>query len=242
MIDIKNLNYSIKNKTVLKDVNLRIADGEFAAILGPNGAGKTTLLRIILGLIKNYHGAIKIDGVPNDKWLKKNIIGYLPQAESFDIDFPATSRDITLMGYAGIKGLFSYFNQDDKNKADYYLRKVGLTGKEDQYIGSLSGGEFQRVLLSRALIAESNYIFLDEPEASLDQEGVNGFFTLLKELNNEGKTILVVSHDINILSKYCNFLICLNKTLHFHDQVELCNSEVIKTMYGDVTRIIEKEY
>ena len=242
MIEIKNLNYHIKGKAILEDINLTIADGEFAAVLGPNGAGKTTLLKIILGLINDYKGSVYIDGEPNKKWLRKNIIGYLPQGESFDVDFPATVRDITLMGYAGIKGLFSPFKKEDKDRASKCLEKVGLAGKENQYIGSLSGGEFQRVLLSRALIGNSRYLFLDEPEGSLDKRGVAGFFRLLKELNDNGITILVVSHDINVLTQYCNFLICLNKRLHFHNKKELFNSEVVTKLYGDVTRIIEKGY
>lgn len=242
MITIKNLNYYIDKKHILEDVNLTIKDGEFAAVLGPNGAGKTTLLKIILGLTGDFQGSVTIDSVPQKIWLRKNIIGYLPQGETFEVTFPATARDITLMGYAGIKGLFSRFSRSDKNRADRCLKKVGLAGKEDRYIGSLSGGEFQRVLLARAIISDSRYLFLDEPEASLDQEGVDGFFRLLKELNREGKTIVVVSHDINVLNKYCSFLICLNRTLHFHDKAELFNSEVVKKMYGSVTKIIEKEY
>ncbi len=242
MIEIKNLNYSIKGKQVLENINLTINDGEFAAILGPNGAGKTTLLKIILNLIKDYQGSILVDGTNIKTRPEKRIIGYLPQNETFDIDFPATARDITLMGYAGIKGLFKRFSDTDRNIADNCLRKVGLSGKESQYIGSLSGGEFQRVLLSRALISDSKYLFLDEPEASLDKQGVAGFFELLRQLNKTGKTILVVSHDINILTKYCSLLICLNRTLHFHDKAELFNSEIITNMYGEATRILEKDY
>jgi len=242
MIEIKNLNYSVKENSILENINLTINDGEFAAILGPNGAGKSTLIKIVLDLIKGYSGKVTIDGTFNKSWLKKNIIGYLPQGETFDVDFPATAREITLMGYAGIKGLVSRFSEKDKLLADKCLRKVGLAGKEMQYIGSLSGGEFQRVLLARALISGSRYLFLDEPEANLDQRGVVDFFKLLKELNNQGKTIVVVSHDINILTKYCSLLICLNRTLHFHDKVDLFNSEVVKKMYGDVTKIIEKDY
>lgn len=242
MIEIKNLNYSIKGKQVLKDINLTIQDGEFAAILGPNGAGKTTLLKIILNLIRDYRGTVLIDGKDIKRDPHQQIIGYLPQNETFDADFPATARDITLMGYAGIKGLFRRFSAIDRQNADTCLSKVGLQGKEDRYIGSLSGGEFQRVLLARALISDSKYLFLDEPEASLDKQGVSGFFDLLKALNNAGKTILTVSHDINILTRYCSFLICLNHTLHFHDRTELFNSAIITKMYGKATRILEKSY
>jgi len=242
IIEIKNLNYKINHKPILENIDLKIKEGEFAAILGPNGAGKTTLLKIILGMIDDYRGKILISGKPNKEWLKQNRIGYLPQGEKQETDFPATALDITLMGYAGVKGLFRSFSNEDRERACSFLTQVGMTDKEHQYIGSLSGGEFQRVLLARALMSGSNLIFLDEPEASLDTEAVKGFFQLLKELNRQGKTIVVVSHDLNILTQHTSFLICLNKTLHFHDRTELLNAEVIKRTYGEAVKLVDKLY
>lgn len=242
MIEIKNLYYRVNNKLILEDINLIIKKGDFVAILGPNGAGKTTLLKILLGLINDYRGLVSIDGIPKQQWLKRNIIGYLPQGEQLESDFPATALDITLMGYAGVKGLFRSFNTADRKRAISYLQQVGLQGKEQQYISSLSGGEFQRVLLARALMSESQILFFDEPEASLDTESVRGFFQLMNDLNKQGKTIIVVSHDLNILTQHASFLICLNKTLHFHDRSELLNADVIKKTYGEAVKLIEKVY
>ncbi len=242
MISIKNLNYQKNGKIILKDISVSIQEGDFVAILGPNGAGKTTLLKIILGLISDYSGTVEIDNLSSHKWLRNNIIGYLPQGEKFDTDFPATALDITLMGYAGIKGLFKSFNKEDKNKAKLCLEQVGLLDKSNQYISTLSGGEFQRVLLARALISGSRYLFLDEPEANLDREGVRGFFQLLKEINSEGRTIVVISHDINILTEHCNMLICLNKTLHCHSKTELMSGEMLQAFFGDTMKVIDKEY
>ncbi|MCB5230514.1 MAG: metal ABC transporter ATP-binding protein [Candidatus Cloacimonas sp.] len=242
MITIKNLNYKIGRHSILEDINLTIQQGEFVAILGPNGAGKTTLLKLIIGEISNYQGSIEINGVNNQEWLKKNRIGYLPQKEFFDLDFPATALDIVLMGIVSQKGLFKTFNKKERAKGIEYLNLVGLKNKEHQYISSLSGGEYQRVLLARALMTESNLIFLDEPEANIDRNTVTDFFELLKDLNQQGKTIIVVSHDINVMTKYCTFLICLNKTLHFHDRTELFNADVVRRSYGDSVQLIEKDY
>ncbi len=242
VIEIRDLNYNINRKPILQDINLSIKEGEFAAILGPNGAGKTTLLRIILGMIEDYRGTVFISGKPNREWLKQNRIGYLPQAEKQEADFPATALDITLMGYAGVKGLFHPFSDRDRKQAYTFLKQVGMANKEQQYIGSLSGGEFQRVLLARALMSGSDLLFLDEPEASLDTEAVKGFFQLLKELNRQGKTIVVVSHDLHILTQHTSFLICLNRTLHFHDKTELLNAEVIKRTYGEAVKLVDKIY
>ncbi|MBW6515534.1 MAG: metal ABC transporter ATP-binding protein [Candidatus Cloacimonetes bacterium] len=242
MIEIRNLNYQVNNKIILKDINLFLKKGEFIAILGPNGAGKSTLVKIIIALINDYRGTVLIEGSPNRQWMKKNRIGYLPQGEKLDADFPATALDIVLMGYAGTKGLFRSFSSSDKERAYHYLEIVGLVGKELQYIGSLSGGEFQRVLLARALMSESEIFFLDEPEASLDTESVKGFFQLLNDINQQGKTIIVVSHDLNILTQHTSFLICLNKTLHFHDKTELLSAETIKKTYGEAVKLVDKIY
>jgi zinc transport system ATP-binding protein len=242
MIEIKSLSYRINNKVILEDIDLLIKKGEFAAILGPNGAGKTTLLNIIIGTINGYRGSVFIEGKTNRQWLKENRIGYLPQREKYDSDFPATALDIALMGCAGVKGLFRSFSGADRERALSCLSQVGLDNKEDRYIGSLSGGEFQRVLLARALMSESRILFLDEPEASLDTESVKGFFQLLKELHQHGMTIIVISHDLNILTEHTSFLICLNKKLHFHDRTELVNAEIIKKTYGEAVNLIDKVY
>ena len=109
-------------------------------------------------------------------------------------------------------------------------------------IGELSGGQLQRVFLARALVSESRYLILDEPEASVDMPGVKSFFELLKELNEAGKTIITISHDLNTLSQYCSFLICLNRRLHCHTQTDLVNAELIHKTFGEAVRIIEKKY
>jgi zinc transport system ATP-binding protein len=122
------------------------------------------------------------------------------------------------------------------------LSLTGIAHLANHQIGSLSGGELQRVFLARALISDSKYLILDEPEASLDQPGVQSLFILLKDLNKAGKTILTISHDLNILSEYCTFLICLNRKLHCHTSAELVNAEIIHKTFGDTMRLIEKDY
>lgn len=241
MIEVENLNYYIDNKIILKDINFKINRGDFTSIIGPNGAGKSTLLKVILGLINSYKGTIRIDGEPHKSWLKKNIIGYVPQKEQFANDFPATVTDIVLMGLAGRKGLFRGFSAADKKHAIRVMEEVEIDRFKDSYIGTLSGGEFQRVLLARAIICDAAYIFLDEPETSVDRRGVAHFYELLARINREGRTILIVSHDVNTTVEFASTIICLNKTLHCHDKPELLNSEIIKKTYGDVIRLIERK-
>ncbi len=242
MIEISNLQFRKKNKYILENIELQIPKGEFVAIIGPNGAGKSTLLKIILNLITDYEGEVKIEGIYNKLWLKQNIIGYLPQHEEFDQNFPARAIDIALMGLAGMRGMFHPFTKQDYLLAEEALDQVGVLHVKKNYIGTLSGGEFQRVLLARALVTGSEYLFLDEPEASVDQDGVTSFFDLLSVLHKQGKTIVTVSHDLNMLSNYCQFLICLNRTLHCHTRTELVNAELLHRTFGDTVHLIEKGY
>ncbi|MDD2331745.1 MAG: metal ABC transporter ATP-binding protein [Candidatus Cloacimonetes bacterium] len=242
MIEFKNLSYSIDSTAILKDIDFRIADNEFVAIIGPNGAGKSTLIKLLLALLEPSSGEILIDAIPNHKWLKMNSIGYLPQKEIYDRHFPATALDIVLMGLAASLPLGKRFRQAHRNIAEAALEQCGVLKHRNSLIGTLSGGEFQRVLLARAIVSGSHYLILDEPEAGIDQKGVEGFFTILKDLHVAGKTIITISHDLHTLSKYCSFLVCLNVTLHCHSKTELLNSEVIHKTFGDTIQLVDKHY
>lgn len=242
MISFKALQYHIAHKTILEDISFEIPDGVFAAIIGPNGAGKSTLIKLLVGLIEMQEGSISIDGIPQKTWLRNNCFGYLPQQEEFDRSFPATALNIALMGLAGNIPIGKRCQTEHKHKALEVMQTCGIADKAYAQIGSLSGGEFQRVLLARAILSDSNYLILDEPEAGIDRPGVISFFKLLKKLNEAGKTIITISHDLNTLSAYCSFLICLNRRLHCHNNTELVNAEVIHKTFGENVRLIEKDY
>ena len=242
MIEIRSLSYKINGNIILEDINLTLVEGEFAALIGPNGAGKSTLIKLILGFLPLQTGSIYIDGIPHWVWLKEHPIGYLPQHEEFNRHFPATALDIVLMGLVAELPPGSRFKSIHRQRAMQTLSLTGIAHLANHQIGSLSGGELQRVFLARALISDSKYLILDEPEASLDQPGVQSLFILLKDLNKAGKTILTISHDLNILSEYCTFLICLNRKLHCHTSAELVNAEIIHKTFGDTMRLIEKDY
>lgn len=242
MIRISELNHRIGEHAILQDINLDIAQGEFAAIIGPNGAGKSTLIKLILGLIPLQEGSIEIDGQPHLSWLKKNPMGYLPQDEKFDRRFPALAQDIVLMGLASELKPAQRFSKDQKERAQAAMKQTACWEQAQKPIGALSGGEMQRVLLARAIVGGSKYLILDEPEASVDQTGVKKFFVLLKELNLQGRTIITISHDLHTLTSFCSFLICLNKTLHCHNKTELINAETIHDFFGETTKILHKSY
>lgn len=217
MIKIKNLNYHVKNKTILESINLIIEKGEFAVIVGPNGAGKSTLLKSILNQIPVQSGEIMINGLSHVDFLKKNQIGYLPQSEDFFPDFPMKVIELVLMGRYFFKKPFRSFTQRDYEVCDQSLKLVSADQLANHDISSLSGGEFQRVLLARALATESDYICLDEPEAGIDKIGIKSFYELLGDLHRQGKTIIAVSHDIETVGQYCSKVICLNRRIHTHN-------------------------
>jgi len=241
MIEVRSVNYKINGSQILQDINLKIHRREMAAIIGPNGAGKSTLIRIILGIVHGFSGEVLIEHIPQKEWLRSNYFGYLPQHEHFDHHFPASARELVLMGIAGSKGFFHSFSRENREQADYFLEKVGLSGFAAKQIGDFSGGELQRLYLARALISGTEYLFLDEPEAGVDKRGVSLFYEILHELKDEGKTILIVSHDLAVTVKSCTMLICLNRTVHCHTQPELMSADIIRRTYGDVMQIIERQ-
>lgn len=242
MITITNLQFQLGGKSILENINLEIADKEFVAIIGPNGAGKSTLIKLILGLLDVQQGEIAIDGQPHLQWLKQNSFGYLPQYEIFDRAFPATTLEIVMMGLAGHIPLGARLKAQHRKQAMEAMEQTGVAHLAKNLIGKLSGGEYQRVLLARAIVGGSPYLILDEPEASLDRPSVTSFFGLLKSLNESGRTVITISHDLNTLSKYCSFLVCLNRHLHCHSNTELVDAEIIHKTFGEEMRIIEKDY
>jgi len=242
VIKFKDVSYKINGKSILENINLTIADSEFVAIIGPNGAGKSTLIKILLNVIPDYEGKVLIDNVLNSQWLKGNRIGYLPQKEEFDRQFPATATDIALMGIASQRGILRHFTKTDTSAAHEALDKTGISHLRNELIGNLSGGEWQRVLLARALVTGSKCLILDEPEAGIDKPGLHNFFDLLAELHKQGKTIITISHDLHMLNKYCTFLVCLNRTLHCHTETEMLSSEHIHNTFGDAVKLIEKDW
>ncbi|HOD17025.1 MAG TPA: metal ABC transporter ATP-binding protein [Candidatus Cloacimonadota bacterium] len=242
MIEFQKVNYTVHGKSILENIDLTIEPNEFVAVIGPNGAGKSTLVKILLNLITDYSGIVLIEEQKNTDWLRHNRIGYLPQKEDFDVNFPASALELVLMGLAAERGLGKRFHKQDYLAAEKALDQVGAMHLKKETIGNLSGGELQRVLLARALVTGSKYLILDEPEAGIDKPGTVSFFDLLADLHKQGKTIITISHDLNMLTKYCTFLVCLNRTLHCHTATELLTAEHIHKTFGDAMQLIEKDY
>jgi len=215
IIAVKDLSVTLGEVEVLKDISFEISKGSFTGIIGPNGAGKSTLIKAILGFI-DYGGMVVLDGT----------VGYVPQLSSFNREFPMNVYDFVRLPIRKEKNW--------KERVDSILTEVGLEGFGPKLVGKLSGGEFQRAALARALISKPDILILDEPEAGVDQMGKARFYDLLNSLKQEENiTILMVSHDIGLIFEKCDNVMCLNKTLHCHGPTESMSIEDVKKTFGE---------
>ena len=228
IIEINNLGFTYNGEAILKDVNLTIPNKDFVAIIGPNGGGKTTLVKLILGLLTPDKGTILIDGKsPREA---SSCIGYVPQDVHMNRSFPISVIDVVLMGKLDTKQRLSRRSAANRQDALAALECMDMTAYAAKKIGTLSGGQRQRVYIARALVTAPKLLLLDEPTASIDTKGQADFYQLLKELNQD-ITVLVVSHDLLVISRYVKSVACVNKKLHYHDQAEI-TGEMLESMYS----------
>ena len=192
LIDIKDVTVAYGNKTVLRDISLTIWKDDFLGIIGPNGGGKTTLLKVILGLLSPVSGMIRF--YEDGQFVPSLRIGYLPQLNNIDKNFPISVREVA-SGLASEKPLFRSYSTSQKQRVEEVLGKMGLEGLADQAIGELSGGQLQRVLLGRSIVSRPQVLILDEPNSYVDKRFESHFYKLLDEINKES-AIILVSHDI----------------------------------------------
>ncbi|SDO34417.1 metal ABC transporter ATP-binding protein [Halobacillus aidingensis] len=229
-LSIKNLHVSYYGNEAVKEVSLTVHPGNLVGIIGPNGAGKSTFLKAMLNLIPRDKGEIKLLGKTVKEVRKK--IAYVPQRNDIDWDFPITVLDAVLIGtYPNLK-LFKRPNKKDKEWAMECLRRVGMEDFSKRQIGELSGGQQQRVFLARALAQKAELFFLDEPFVGVDVSSEETIVRILKELCWQGKTVIVVHHDLSKANDYFNQLILLNKELiGFGSVQEVFQTEIIEKAY-----------
>ncbi|MCP5470075.1 MAG: metal ABC transporter ATP-binding protein [Chlamydiales bacterium] len=211
VLEIDDLSVFYEKTPVLLHLSLRVKGGELVAIVGPNGAGKSTLLRAILGVIKSESGKVRLFGKPLGK--VRNRIAYVPQCESVDWDFPITVFDLVLMGCYGRSRFRLWASREEKKVAWKALEKVGMAPFAKRQISQLSCGQRQRVFLARALVQEADLYFLDEPFAGIDAASSKAVLNTLQELRDSGKTLLVVHHDLDSVSRDFDSVILLNRQL-----------------------------
>lgn len=238
-IKVRGLSVNYGTKRVLTNVHLDIRAGNVYGVIGPNGAGKSTLFKSILGLIDYNAGDIEVLGDEIDDVRKQ--IAYVPQKDEVDWQFPATVKDIVLMGRYPYKKLLQRLSPEDNAIADDAMDKIGILDLATRQIGKLSGGQQQRVFIARALCQQADIFFLDEPFVGVDITTEEKIISILKELAKEGKTILVVHHDLSTVEQYFDKVILLNQRLiAFGDTTSTFTQANIAKAYGPQLTILHK--
>ena len=223
VVEIDHLTIEYPDVKAIDDVSFTVNQGDFLGIIGPNGAGKSTLFASMLNLNTKYKGTIKFFGTDIRKsknYLKE--IGYVPQKPIFEKNFPATVNDVVKMGLQ---------KESDENKVDEILQQLWIHELSERRIGELSGGQQQRVFIAKALVNNPKVLILDEPVTGIDQQSIDLFYSILKELNSKQNiTIIWSSHDLDAVNKLANHVACLNRTLFFHGESDdfFENDELVK--------------
>lgn len=227
---VKDLTVTYNKECVLKHINLSIPTGQMVAIVGPNGAGKTTLLKALLQIVKTQQGEVIFPSIEHG--VDSGKIAYVPQSGSVDWDFPITVIDVVIMGMYGELGWFKKAGKREKKVALEMLEKVGMSGYENRQIGQLSGGQKQRVFLARALVQNAEIYLMDEPFKGVDAVTELVIVNLLKELRNQGKTVIVVHHDLDTVKEYFDWSILINKSIVACGPVkDVCKKENLYLTY-----------
>lgn len=207
-IQVTDLTVAYKDQPVLWDIDLDVPQGILMAIVGPNGAGKTTLIKTILGIIKPAAGNVLIYGKPYEE--QRRLVGYVPQRGSVDWDFPTTVTDVVMMGRYGALGWIKRPGKAEREMACEAINKVGMLDYADRQISQLSGGQQQRVFLARALVQDAQIYFMDEPFQGVDATTERSIISLLQEMRQQGKTVVVVHHDLQTVPEYFDWVTLLN--------------------------------
>lgn len=238
VLDVHDVTVAYHRKPVLWNIDLTLTEPKLVGIVGPNGAGKSTLIKAILGLVPLASGQVAILGKPYAQ--QRRLIGYVPQRESVDWDFPVSVLDVVLMGTYGQLGWFRRPRAQQRAWARKCLAKVGLADLASQQIGQLSGGQQQRVFLARALAQKAQIYFMDEPMAGVDAATESVIFTLLEEFRDAGKLVIVIHHDLRTVPEYFDEVVLLNMRLVASGPTkEVFTPENLQKTYGGRLAILD---
>jgi manganese/zinc/iron transport system ATP- binding protein len=238
-LHVEDLTVTYRDVPVLWDIDLDVPPGVMCAIIGPNGAGKSTLIKTALGLIRPVAGHVRFFGLPYSR--VRGRVGYVPQRASVDWDFPATALDVVVMGLFGELGLLRRPGRAERDRAMAALEKVGMADYARRQIADLSGGQQQRVFIARALVQEADLYFLDEPMAGVDARTEATIIDLLHALRDEGRTVIVVHHDLQTVERYFDWLVLLNRKIVAQGPVaQTYTADNLRRAYGGSVALIAR--
>ncbi|ELY53764.1 metal ABC transporter ATP-binding protein [Natronococcus jeotgali] len=243
IVEMENVTFAYGETVAVRDVSLTIEAGDFLGLVGPNGSGKTTLLHLMLGLHSPDDGRIELFGQPVEAFDRGERIGYVSQkATSRGGTMPVTVREAVTMGRFARAG-YSRLTDDDRAIVDDALETVGITDLAERRINELSGGQRQRAYIARALASEADLLALDEPTVGVDAESRDAFYKLLDSLNDDGITIVLIEHDIGVVTDRADRIACINTELFHHGDTEsFVESDALEQAYGTTGQVVHHHH
>jgi manganese/zinc/iron transport system ATP- binding protein len=239
VVEFHDLTVSYHKKPVLWNIDMTLPQGALIGIIGPNGAGKSTLIKAAMGLLPLGSGYVRLFDQPIDE--VRSRVSYVPQRESVDWDFPTSVLDVVLMGRYGKMGLLKRPGKKDREIAMSSLEKVGMEAFVKRQISQLSGGQQQRVFLARALAQEADLYFMDEPFAGVDAATETAILEILQDLASQGKTVIVVHHDLQSAAEFFDWIILLNLRLIASGPVEqVFTNALLQEAYGGKLTVLSE--
>lgn len=237
-ITSKNVTVTYRNGHIaLRDASFEIPTGTITGLVGVNGAGKSTLFKAIMGFVPAARGEITVLGMPVKEALRRNVVAYVPQSEEVDWTFPVLVEDVVMMGRYGHMGFFRRPKQVDHDAVTNALGRVNMTEFRHRQIGELSGGQRKRVFLARALAQEGKVILLDEPFTGVDVQTEEAIIALLREMRDEGRVMLVSTHNLGSVPEFCDRTVLVKQTvLAYGLTKETFTRENLEVAFGGVLR------
>ncbi|MBD1921670.1 metal ABC transporter ATP-binding protein [Microcoleus sp. FACHB-831] len=233
LLEIKNLACGYQTQPVFTRVNLSLYPGQLSGLVGPSGSGKSTLLKAILGLVHPWAGEVWFRGKRLKPGEPPPGVGYVPQVETVDWNFPVTAEEVVMMGRYKQQKIWPWASRRDRIAARELLARVGVEHIAHQPIGELSGGQQQRVFLARALVGEPEIVLLDEPTSSSDLRVQHELLHLLAELNQQGLTVLLSTHDLNSVATHLPWVVCFNHGLICQGQpIDVLTPATLEQTFG----------
>jgi len=239
IIDLEDVTFGYGDTVAVRDVTLQVQEGEFLGLVGPNGSGKTTLLHLMLGVKRPDSGSVELFGQPATEFDAGERIGYVAQRSADRGEaMPVTVREAVLMGRFAHAG-HARLRSRDRAIAARAMERVGIRDLANRRISALSGGQRQRAFIARALASEADLLALDEPTVGVDAGSREEFYGLLDELNEGGMTIILIEHDLEVVTKHVDTVVCIDTELYHHgDTVSFLESDAVEQTYGKDTGIL----
>jgi ABC-type Mn2+/Zn2+ transport system ATPase subunit len=239
-VELRDVGVGYGRTTVLSGLSVELARGELVGVVGPSGAGKSTLLRLLTGQADRHRGDVRVLGELVRDGRAPRGVGYVPQLEHIDWDFPLTVEQVVLLGDSAASARVPWFSRGEKRRARELLDRLGLAGLHHRPIRALSGGQQQRMFLARALHRRSELLLLDEPTSGVDLATRRDVLAVLRELHADGLTILLTTHDLNFVAAHLPRVVCLNGLITADGSpTHVLTSETLELTYGAPMRVIE---